>query len=135
LVEIEKRNLEKQLCTRPWVWAPASQTTTWCHTSVTPAFGRLRQEDCEFEASLDYTVKPCLKNKNNNKKGFLYLLFFFFRFNILFFPLRFLDEDFWHTYVVQRLEDLPFVMNNVFICSAVCAKICFLSEAHSKAVI
>jgi hypothetical protein len=28
---------------------------------VIPAFGRLRQEDGEFKASLDYIVTPCLK--------------------------------------------------------------------------
>jgi hypothetical protein len=28
-----------------------------CH----PAFGRLRQEDLNFEASLDYTIRFCLK--------------------------------------------------------------------------
>jgi hypothetical protein len=27
------------------------------------AIGRLTQEDLEFQASLGYTAKPCLKNK------------------------------------------------------------------------
>jgi hypothetical protein len=33
------------------------------YMSVIPAFGRLRQEDYEFEASRCYIVKPCLKSK------------------------------------------------------------------------
>jgi hypothetical protein len=28
-----------------------------------PEFGRLRQEDCKFKASLGYKVRPYLKNK------------------------------------------------------------------------
>jgi hypothetical protein len=31
----------------------------WWHTPVILAFGRLRQEDREFEASMDYTERPC----------------------------------------------------------------------------
>jgi hypothetical protein len=27
---------------------------------------RLRQEDCEFEVSISYTVRLCLKKKDNN---------------------------------------------------------------------
>jgi uncharacterized membrane protein len=32
----------------------------WWYIPVIPALGRLRQEDQELEASLDYKAKPCL---------------------------------------------------------------------------
>jgi hypothetical protein len=35
---------------------------------IIPALRRLRQENCKFEASLSYTVRPYLKNKQTNKK-------------------------------------------------------------------
>jgi hypothetical protein len=33
-----------------------------------PAFGRLRQEDLKFKASLSYIVRPCLKQREKKKK-------------------------------------------------------------------
>jgi hypothetical protein len=41
----------------------------WWYMLVIPALGRLRQEDCKFEASLSYTMKPCLKKTHKKKKG------------------------------------------------------------------
>jgi hypothetical protein len=35
----------------------------WWHVPIIPAIGRLRQKDCEFEANLGSTARPCLKNK------------------------------------------------------------------------
>jgi hypothetical protein len=35
----------------------------WWHTSVIPALGRPKQEDCEFEVSLGYIVSETLSQK------------------------------------------------------------------------
>jgi hypothetical protein len=35
----------------------------WRYMPVIPVCKKLRQEDCEFEASLDYMVRPCFKKK------------------------------------------------------------------------
>jgi hypothetical protein len=39
----------------------------WWHISVIPAFGRLKQEDHEFEDSLGYIVRTCLLKKRNSE--------------------------------------------------------------------
>jgi hypothetical protein len=36
--------------------------------AITPALGRLRQEDYEFQVSLGYTGRPCLKKKKKKTK-------------------------------------------------------------------
>jgi hypothetical protein len=43
------------------------QTAWWC-TPVSPALGRLRQKDQEFQASLGYIARPCLTKQNKTKK-------------------------------------------------------------------
>jgi hypothetical protein len=35
---------------------------------VIPAIGRLKQEDTEFQVSLEYTVRPCLKKKKKKNQ-------------------------------------------------------------------
>jgi hypothetical protein len=37
----------------------------WCHSPLIPVARRLKQENCEFEASLRYTVRLYLKIKIN----------------------------------------------------------------------
>jgi hypothetical protein len=36
--------------------------------SVIPALGKLRQENCKFEASLGFIVRACLKKQNKAKQ-------------------------------------------------------------------
>jgi hypothetical protein len=44
-----------------WAW--------WCVPAI-PALQRLRQEDHKFQASLNYTAIPCLKNKQTKGNAF-----------------------------------------------------------------
>jgi hypothetical protein len=37
------------------------------HMLVILALGRLRRENCDFEDSLDYLARPCLKKKKTTK--------------------------------------------------------------------
>jgi hypothetical protein len=41
------------------------------YTSVIPALERLRQEDCEFKAGMDYVWKPCLKKTIEARRQWL----------------------------------------------------------------
>jgi hypothetical protein len=40
----------------------------WC-TVVIPELRRLRQEDCEYEVSFSYKVRPCLKKTKGREEG------------------------------------------------------------------
>jgi hypothetical protein len=40
----------------------------WRCMPMIPVLRRLRKEDCEFEASLGNTERPCLKKKKKRKK-------------------------------------------------------------------
>jgi hypothetical protein len=37
-------------------------------TPIISAFGRLRQEDYEFEASLNFLARPCLEKRKTRQK-------------------------------------------------------------------
>jgi hypothetical protein len=43
----------------------------WWHTPTIPAL-RLREKDCEFVASLGWTVRPYIKKTNSTKKPLMY---------------------------------------------------------------
>jgi hypothetical protein len=43
------------------------EAQVWWYTPVISALGRLRQEDCESKASLEYIVRPYLKKKKKKK--------------------------------------------------------------------
>lgn len=47
------------------IWTCVCEPTrwAWCYTPVIPAVRRLRQEDGEFEASLDYIERTSLRGE------------------------------------------------------------------------
>lgn len=40
----------------------------WWHTTVGPARGKMRQEDCKCEASRGYVVKPYFKQEGREEE-------------------------------------------------------------------
>jgi hypothetical protein len=49
-------------------WYQQSQGWAWWYTPIISALGRLRHKDGEFQASLSYIVRHCLKKKKNTAK-------------------------------------------------------------------
>lgn len=44
----------------------------WWHTPVISGFGRLRQDDLEFEPNMGYIARSCLLKNNSNNKNIIY---------------------------------------------------------------
>jgi hypothetical protein len=50
-----------------WLHLEARSSWVWWCTHVIPALGRLNKEDWEFQVSLGYRVRSCLKKKKEEK--------------------------------------------------------------------